>query len=298
MDNHYLSFNSLLELLTGFNFAFVISDGFNVALKSKVVAAFDLLQDSLEKTRLEIEGHEKSVKNLEPIKSTEMNSAEDVEKAVASINKLNQSYKSVEVKVTTSIKAHSIENDGFSHLCLFSAFFCMLILLITPFYDDFNNKFEFDQTLFFYCLACLIYVFVRTLSSVIESIRVKIPETGYLNSATWFVGITVMAFLMFSVNHFFFFYSPSYSAIYFNLIFVLLIPAFHFIAYFVYAIVVSRAIAKNLKAEINTLKADLDKEYNNVLKDILSWHKRAEQYRIKPNASNNNSFEGSPEEQQ
>src|SRR5690606_30592042 len=127
---HYSYFNSILELFTVFNFAFIVSDTFNKELRGKIIGSFDSLSHSIKENQKMIDSSQDS---LITIKNKVDTGVLDVNIGVVNalrdrLNIIEHNFKELADNIEIEIKRNSLA-EGFSEICLFTGTYTLFILL-------------------------------------------------------------------------------------------------------------------------------------------------------------------------
>jgi hypothetical protein len=248
-------FSSLLEIFTAFNFAFVLSDGFFKAIEQSFSHSKRKLTEQIQ----ELNTHLKHCQDqLKGVSNLELNNGKSNTSKIVTHQTQLDLYKGrfspIQERITLLLQTHENQQE-FYPICLFSAFYCIIILLTAPLENQFKPFF-----LLFSILYLLWFIAARLSAGPNRSgMRFKHIFFSHYYSIYGIIGI-VLGSLLFQL-----FYNLSGSKSFFVLFenywepmlyFIVLLPSFHFIYFYIKILQNRKQLCSKPLKEINTFSKE------------------------------------------
>jgi hypothetical protein len=265
MSDHYSSFNSLLEVFTAFNFAFIVSDTFNTELRSKIIGSFRSIENSLVAHDSTVKSGFKELKDIAPELPGESNEKK-IETALRKLHDLETTLTEVTSEVNSKIEEHSVV-EGFSELCLFTGLFSLLLLFLVGINNATNGQIVmFNEAFFVLNVLSVSFVICHMTRRKFFFINM-LAGNRYRHSLMCFIlivilGVFTFVVLLFSSKP----HCHAYELEAINVCLMILSPTVHFLYHFYIGIRNSTVVAGSLRSIIDERFA---KPYAAYSKDYL-----------------------------
>jgi len=265
---HYSYFNSILELFTVFNFAFIVSDTFNKELRGKIIGSFDSLSHSIKENQKMIDSSQDS---LITIKNKVDTGVLDVNIGVVNalrdrLNIIEHNFKELADNIEIEIKRNSLA-EGFSEICLFTGTYTLFILLFISINATTEKHItSFNEIFFVINFSSLLYLILSLAKEKFPMLKVWL-KNRYRTSLLAIFSLTILGafswFIIFLIPHK---HCDNKFLIGINCILMLTVPILHFVYYFIVAIRNSIQVSNNLNKR---LKDEFEIPFDNFNREQL-----------------------------
>lgn len=124
-------FSSILEVFTGLNFAFVISNGFINQIEENFSTHLNNLKTILSEINSKMEGFSQQLTEIQPMVIGGSSTKSSIINHVNTLEEYKKKYEGLKKESETSLTV-ALNKNEFNPLCLYSSLYCILFLLISP----------------------------------------------------------------------------------------------------------------------------------------------------------------------